>query len=169
MVTEVPGKSHCSISFQLLHLLSNCVPRLITGCLDGVHRCSRYIEATASHKSFYKLPFLNTLQGQQVMDVSDFPESVNCLLIPVLQSDCCWIFTWSIYLTAVKGNFTPNYPQGKFLWRSQQTFKSSITNVAGDLPWLVQHPGRDDSDGSSSLSHTDSPWFVLEMATFSSL
>lgn len=95
MVTEVPGKSHCSISFQLLHLLSNCVPRLITGCLDGVHRCSRYIEATASHRSFYKLPFLNTLQGQQVMDVSDFPESVTCLLIPVLQSDCCWIFSWS--------------------------------------------------------------------------
>lgn len=52
---------------------------------------------------------------------------------------------------------------------SQQTLESNIINVAGALPWLVRHMGPDGSDGSSGLSHTDSPSLVLEMAPFSSL
>lgn len=83
-----------SFSFHLLNLLYISGPKLITGCLHVDHRSIRYTKATDSHRSFYKLPFVNSLQGQEAMAVSEFLESHTCLFIPVPQSGNCWLFSW---------------------------------------------------------------------------
>lgn len=79
-------------------------------------------------------------------------------------------FPGLIYLTSYEVKFHTELPSGQStLWRSQQTFPSDITNVAGAFPQLAWYAGPDDSGGSSSLSHTDSLLLILEIALFSSL
>lgn len=86
------------------------------------------------------------------------------ILFPNVLITDTFSFPRLIYLTTMKGNFILNSLWGRVF--SQQTLKSNVADEAGASPWLACHPGPDDSD---SLSHTDSPLLVFEMAPFSSL